>query len=64
MSQNDDYIVEILRDLGMVTLAQVENARSNMGPDGLISTLVQNGVISELDVARTLAAQNLSLIHI
>lgn len=58
MSQNDDYIVEILRDLGMVTLAQVENARSNMGPDGLISTLVQNGVISELDVARTLAAQN------
>ena len=58
MSQNDDYIVEILRDLGMVTLAQVENARSNMGPDGLVSTLVQNGVISELDVARTLAAQN------
>jgi type IV pilus assembly protein PilB len=58
VSQNDDYIVEILRDLGMVTLAQVENARSNMGPDGLISTLVQNGVISELDVARTLAAQN------
>ena len=58
MSQNDDYIVEILRDLGMVTLAQVENARSNMVPDGLVSTLVQNGVISELDVARTLAAQN------
>ena len=58
MSQNDDYIVEILRDLGMATLAQVENARSNMGPDGLVSTLVQNGVISELDVARTLAAQN------
>ena len=58
MSQNDDYIVGILRDLGMLTRAQVENARANISPNGLLSTLIQNGVISELDVARTLAAQN------
>ena len=42
----------------MLTRAQVENARANISPNGLLSTLVQNGVISELDVARTLAAQN------
>ena len=58
MSQNDDYIVEILRDLGMVTLAQVENARSQIEPDGLLATLIHNGVVTEDDVARTLAAQN------
>jgi type II secretion system protein E len=42
----------------MVTRAQVENARANVGPDGLLSTLVHNGVVTEDDVARTLAAQN------
>jgi len=42
----------------MLTRAQVENARANISPNGLLSTLIQNGVISELDVARTLAAQN------
>jgi len=42
----------------MVTRAQVENARSHIEPDGLLATLIHNGVVTEDDVARTLAAQN------
>ncbi len=58
MAQNDDYIVEILQDVGLVTRAQIDHARSNMTTSSLIDSLVHEGVITQEDVARTLAAQN------
>ena len=58
MSQNDEYIVEILRDLGLLTRSQVEEARANMSPEGILHTLIQTGHITQEDVARALAAQN------
>ena len=58
MSQNDEYTVEILRDLGLVTRQHVEEARANIGPYGLLRTLVESGVVSEEDVVRALASQN------
>ena len=58
MFQNDEFIAETLRDLGLVTKAQVDAAREHIDPDGLIQTLVKNGFVSEEDIARALAAQN------
>lgn len=58
MAQNDDYIVEILQDVGLVTRAQVDHARANMTTSSLVDSLVHEGVISQEDIAKTLAAQN------
>ena len=58
MSQNDEYTVEILRDLGLVTRQHIEEARANISPQGLLKTLVASGIISEEDVVRALASQN------
>ena len=58
MSRNDDYIAEILRDLGLLTKAQIEAARANLEPEGLLPTLIKTGIVNEEDVGRALAAQN------
>ena len=58
MSQNDEYTVEVLRDLGLLTKSQIEAARANMDGGGLLHTLLQGGVVTQEDVSRALAAQN------
>ncbi|MFM8717745.1 MAG: GspE/PulE family protein, partial [Spartobacteria bacterium] len=58
MSQNDEYTVEVLRDLGLLTKSQIESARANMDGGGLLHTLMQGGVVTQEDVSRALAAQN------
>lgn len=58
MSRNDDYIAEILRDLGLLTKLQIEAARANPEPEGLLPTLIKTGIVTEEDVGRALAAQN------
>ncbi|MFZ9920797.1 MAG: GspE/PulE family protein [Terrimicrobiaceae bacterium] len=58
MFQNDEFIAETLRDLGLATKAQIESAREQLDEAGLIQTLVNNGVVTEEDIARALAAQN------
>jgi len=70
VANHDDNIAEILRDLGLLTRSQIEEARINCGEEGVVATLVQSGVLSEEDIARALAAQNsmefvdLSEVHI
>ncbi len=58
MAQNDDYIVEILQDVGLVTRGQVDHARANMTTSSIVDALVHEGVLTHEDVARTLAAQS------
>ena len=58
MFHNDEFIAETLRDLGLVTKAQIEEAREHLLEEGLIQTLVKDGILSEEDIARALAAQN------
>ena len=58
MSQNDEFTVEVLRDLGLLTKSQIDHARAEMGEDGLLQTLLQSGVLTQQDVSRALAAQN------
>ena len=58
MSQNDEYTVEVLRDLGLLTKPQIEEARAKMDGSGLLHTLLQAGFVMQEDVSRALAAQN------
>jgi type II secretion system protein E len=58
VSQNDEFTVEVLRDLGLLTKSQIDHARAEMGEGGLLQTLLQSGVLTQQDVSRALAAQN------
>ena len=58
MQQNEDYVIRVLQDVGLVTRPQVEHARARLnGADSVVDLLIKDGVISDTDVSRTLAAQ-------
>ena len=58
MQQNEDYVLKILQDVGLVTRPQIESARSRLnGANNIVDVLVKEGVVSESDVSRTLAGQ-------
>lgn len=58
VSQTDEYTVEVLRDLGLLTKSQIEAARANIDAGGLLHTLLQGGLVTQEDVSRAMAAQN------
>jgi type IV pilus assembly protein PilB len=58
VSHNEEYVVEILREVGVLTQRQVEQARAKAGAASVLRELIEQGVISQEDVVRTLAAQN------
>ena len=58
MPANDDYVIEILKDVGLVTQEQVEELSGRTGGLHLVENLVKEGVVSAEDITRTLASQN------
>jgi len=53
---NDDYVTEILVDTGLITRSQLERAREDSTPQhGVVETLINQGAVSDEDVARALA---------
>ena len=58
MQQNEEYVLSVLEDVGLVTPSQIASARGRMnGTKNVVDVLVRDGVVSETDVSRTLAAQ-------
>jgi type IV pilus assembly protein PilB len=58
VQQNEDYVIRVLQDVGLVTRPQVEKARARLnGSESVVELLIKDGVVSEADVSRTLAAQ-------
>jgi len=58
VQHNEDYVLRILQEVGLVTRPQVESARSRLnGASNVIDRLIKDGVVSDADVSRTLAAQ-------
>jgi type IV pilus assembly protein PilB len=56
--RNDTYVLDLLHDAGLVTRPQIESARARLnGAVNVVDRLVRDGVITETDVSRTLAAQ-------
>ena len=58
VTHNEEFVVEILREVGLLTQPQVEHARIKAGAGSVVRELIDQGLISEEDVVRTLAAQN------
>jgi type IV pilus assembly protein PilB len=58
VQQNEDYVIRVLQDVGLVTRPQVEKARARLnGSESVVELLIKDGIVSEADVSRTLAAQ-------
>ena len=58
VQQNEDYVIRVLQDVGLVTRPQVEHARARLnGAESVVEVLIKDGIISDTDVSRTLAAQ-------
>ena len=58
MHPNEDYVLHLLEDAGLVTRTQVEKAKSRLnGAANVVEVLIKDGVVSEADVSRSLAAQ-------
>ena len=58
MPDNDEYVIEILKDVGLITKEQVEDLLARTGGLHLVETLVKEGIVRAEDIARTLASQN------
>ncbi len=58
MAEKDDYLVEILTDLGFVTAEQVANAKAEAASSGVgvVDFMVANKLIRQADVAQAKAA--------
>ena len=55
---NEDYVLDLLRDVGLVSRQQVEEARTRRNGSGsVLDVLVKEGVVSGDDISRSLAAQ-------
>jgi type IV pilus assembly protein PilB len=56
--QNEDYVLRVLQDVGLVTRPQIEKARARLnGTNDVVDLLVSDGIVSDTDVSRALAAQ-------
>ncbi len=58
MQQSEDYVLRILEEGGLVTRCQIDSARSRLnGAASVIDVLINDGIVSDADVSRALAAQ-------
>src|SRR4029453_3934499 len=58
VQQSEDYLLRNLQEVGLVTGGQIDSARSRLnGAASVIDFLINDGIVSDADVSRTLAAQ-------
>jgi len=58
VQHNEDYVLRVLEDGGLVTRQHIDSARSRLnGEPGVVDILIDDGVVSDGDISRTLAAQ-------
>jgi len=59
LTSNDEYILEILKDVGLLKVEQLEEARAMAGEHhgSLLDVLIERGVLSKMEVLKTVAMQ-------
>lgn len=59
MTANDEYILEILESVGLITRDQAFQARTAAGQEdkGVIDVLARSGVVAKMDILKALAGQ-------
>jgi type IV pilus assembly protein PilB len=55
MPASDDYILEILKDVGLVSHDQIEEAKASAVDDPIVDTLIKQKVITSLQLSQALA---------
>ena len=58
MPANDEYVIEILKDVGLMSQEQADDLAGRTGGLHMVETLIKEGTVSAEGVARTLASQN------
>ena len=57
MNQNEHYVLRVLEEVGLVTRPQIDKARRRLnGADNVVDRLVEDGIVSNTDISRALAA--------
>jgi type IV pilus assembly protein PilB len=55
---NEDYVLKVLEEIGLVSRKQIAQARARLnGAPSVVDVLVRDGVVSADDISRSLAAQ-------
>ncbi|HEX4665148.1 MAG TPA: GspE/PulE family protein [Chthoniobacterales bacterium] len=55
---NEEYLLDLLRDVGLVTRKQIEQARAHLnGEKSVVEALVRQGIVTADEVSRRLAAR-------
>src|SRR5690349_14376042 len=55
---NEDYVLKVLEEIGLVSRKQIAQARAKLnGAPSVVDVLVRDGVVSADDISRSLAAQ-------
>jgi type IV pilus assembly protein PilB len=55
---NEDYVLKVLQETGLVSGKQIESARTRLnGANNVVDLLIKDGVVNESDVSRSLATQ-------
>jgi type IV pilus assembly protein PilB len=58
VQSNDAYVLKVLQDAGLVSSNQIDSARKGLnGHNSVVEVLITDGIVTELDVSRSLAAQ-------
>jgi type IV pilus assembly protein PilB len=58
VKHNEEYVLRVLEEGGLVTRQQIDGARSHLnGEPGVIDVLINDGTVSDAEVSRTLAVQ-------
>ena len=58
MQQNEEYVLKVLQDVGLVSRKQIAAARTRLdGQNNVVDLLIKGGAVTESDVSRSLAAQ-------
>ena len=57
VQHNEDYVLKVLEDVGLVTRKQIDTARKRVNGEKVVDALIREGVVSDTDVSRSLAAQ-------
>jgi type IV pilus assembly protein PilB len=58
VQHNEEYVLRVLEEGGLVTRQQIDGARSHLnGEPSVIDVLIEDGILSDAEVSRTLAAQ-------
>jgi hypothetical protein len=57
VQQNEDYVLKVLQEVGLVSRKQVDAARTRLdSQNNVVDVLIKDGIVGESDVSRSLAA--------